>query len=52
MNRIVTKINAKNKKEFTKLISQYRDEGYFLITFGYSLAELEKGNNMIVIKRG
>lgn len=43
------KIRAKNKKELQKLIKEYREKGYFLVTYGYMLAELEKGNEFLVI---
>lgn len=44
------KIKVKNKKQLNKLVKEYRSNGYFLITYGYTLAELEKGNELIVIE--
>lgn len=43
------KIQAKNKKELQELIKEYREKGYFLVTYGYTLAELEKGKEFLVI---
>lgn len=44
------KVTVKNKREFTKMIKEYRNNGYFLITLGNRLAELEKGNELVVIE--
>lgn len=44
------KIKVENKRQWKKLISEYRENGYFIITYGYTLAELEKGNELVVIE--
>jgi hypothetical protein len=44
------KIKVENKRQFNKLVKEYRNNGYFLITFGNTLAELEKGNELVVIE--
>lgn len=44
------RILAANKEHFDSLIKDYRDEGYMLITYGYTLAELEKGDSFIIIE--
>lgn len=43
------RIWVKNKKELQKLIKEYRKKGYFLVTYGYTLVELEKGNEFLII---
>lgn len=43
------KINVKNKREFNKAISEFRNNGYMLITLGKGLAELENDNELVVI---
>ena len=47
---MLKKITATNKRQFNKLIKEYRENGFFLITLGNKLAELEKGNEMVVIE--
>lgn len=44
------RILAANKKHFDSLIKDYRSEGYMLITYGYTLAELEKGDEFVIIE--
>ena len=44
------RILAANKEHFDSLIKDYRDEGYKLITYGYTFAELEKGDSFIIIE--
>ena len=44
------RILAANKEHFDNLIKDYRAEGYMLITYGYTLAELEKDNSFIIIE--
>ena len=46
---MVTKIKASNKKQLINLAKTYRRNGYFLVTLGNTLAELEKGNELVVI---
>ncbi|MDO4451355.1 MAG: hypothetical protein Q4B89_00825 [Lachnospiraceae bacterium] len=47
---MANKIEVKNRKEWNAKIKEYRNNGYFLITFGNRLAELEKGNELVVIE--
>ena len=42
-------IKAKNKKDIQAKAKEYRKLGYSIITFGYTMIEMEKGNKMIVI---
>lgn len=49
MTRIFN-ITAGDKKHFESLIKDYRNAGFMLITLGFRLAELEKGNEFIVIE--
>ena len=44
------KIKVENKRQLNKMVKEYRNKGYFLITYGYTLAELEKDNELIVIE--
>ena len=44
------KITAANKKHFDSLIKDYRKAGFFLITYGYRLAELEKDDEFIILE--
>ena len=44
------KITAADKKQFNSLIKDYRKEGFMLITYGHFLAELEKGDEFVIIK--
>lgn len=44
------KIKVENKRQWNKLIKEYRNNGYFIITYGYTLAELEKGDTLVVIE--
>ena len=44
------KITAANKKHFDSLIKDYRKAGFFLITYGYRLAELEKEDEFIILE--
>lgn len=43
-------IKAKNKKQLQELVKEYRAQGYNIITFGYTLCELEKGEHIVVIE--
>lgn len=47
---MTTKIKAKNKRQLNNLVKEYRNNGYFLITLGSVLAELEKENELVVIE--
>ena len=38
------KIKVENKRQLNRLVKGYRKEGYFLITYGHTLAELERDN--------
>lgn len=44
------KIKVENKRQLNKMVKEYRNNGYMIITYGYTLAELEKGNELIVIE--
>ena len=44
-------IKVKGKKQFENTIKEYRANGYNIITFGCKLAELEKGDEIVVIER-
>lgn len=43
-------ITAGNKEHFDSLIKDFRKDGFMLITYGYFLAELEKGDEFVIIK--
>ena len=43
-------IKAKNKNNLKEIVKEYRNKGYNIITFGYTLCEMEKGNEIIIIK--
>lgn len=45
------KITVKTDKELKSKISEMRHDGWFLITLGKRLAELEKGGQIVVIER-
>lgn len=47
---MTNKLVVKNRREWIAKIKEYRNNGYFLITFGNRLAELEKGNELVVIE--
>ena len=44
------KITALNKKYFDSLIRDYRENGFFIVTYGSRLTELEKGNEFLIIE--
>lgn len=44
------RITAANKKHFDSLIRDYRENGFFLVTYGRRIAELEKGDEFIIIE--
>lgn len=44
-------IKAKNKKNFQTIIKEYREKGYFIITYTPTFVEMEKGNTLITITR-
>lgn len=46
----VYRIKAANKAHFDSLIKDYRKDGFMIITYGYFLAELEKGDDFIIIE--
>lgn len=41
------KIKAENKRQWNKLIKEYRNKGYMRITYWNTLAELEKGIRLL-----
>ena len=47
---MTNKITVANKRQLNKMVKEYRNKGYMIITFGYTLVELEKGNNLVVIE--
>lgn len=47
---MTNKLVVKNRREWIAKIKEYRNNGYFLITFGNRLAELEKGNELVIIE--
>lgn len=47
---MTNKITVNNKRQLNKLVKEYRNKGYFLITLGHTLAELEKENELVVIE--
>ena len=44
------RITAANKKHYDSLISDYREIGFFLVSYGRRLAELEKDDVFIIIE--
>ena len=44
------KITVSNKRQLNKMVKEYRNDGYMIITFGNTLVELEKGNELVVIE--
>lgn len=44
------KITVSNKRQLNKMVKEYRNNGYMIITFGNTLVELEKGNELVVIE--
>lgn len=44
------KIKVENRRQLNKMVKEYRNNGYMIITYGYTLAELEKGNELVVIE--
>lgn len=44
------RIEAATREQFNSLIKDYREDGYMIITYGYFLAELEKGDDFIIIE--
>lgn len=47
----MTKVKTNSKKQFEETIKQYRANGYNLITFTKTFAELEKENKIVVVER-
>ena len=47
----MTEIKVKTKKELTEKVREFRSKGYMLITYTEKICELEKNDQMIVIKR-
>jgi hypothetical protein len=45
------KITVKTKKELEQKIREYRVEGYTVTTYGYTLVEMEKENELVVIEK-
>ena len=43
-------ITVKNRKELENTIREYRANGWMLITLGKKLAELENGNEIVMIE--
>lgn len=48
--RTIEKIQCKNKKQLHNKIMELRREGFFLVTFGYERAELEKENIFVILE--
>lgn len=44
------KITVANKRQLNKMVKEYRNDGYMIITYGYTLVELEKGSELVVIE--
>lgn len=44
------KITAANKKHFDSLISDFRNQGFMLVTYGKRLAELETETEFVTIE--
>ena len=44
------KIVAGNREHFEKLIKDFRNAGFFLVTLGYRVAELENGEEFVFIE--
>lgn len=44
------KIKVENKRQLNKMVKEYRNNGYMIITFGHTLVELEKGNELVIIE--
>lgn len=44
------KIKVENRRQLNKMVKEYRNNGYMIITYGYTLAELEKGDELIIIE--
>lgn len=44
------KIKVENRIQLNKMVKEYRSNGYMLITYGHTLAELEKGSELVVIE--
>lgn len=43
-------IIAANKKHYDSLIRDFRENGFFLITYGYRFSELEKDDEFVTIE--
>lgn len=44
------RIKVRNTKEFNKVVQEHRADGWQIITFWKLYAEMERGNEMIVIE--
>ena len=44
-------IYIKNHKEFENTVKEYRSQGYMIVTYWKDFAEMEKGNDLIVIDK-
>ena len=44
------RITAANKEHFDSLIRDYRENGFFLVTYGRRLAELETETEFVIIE--
>jgi hypothetical protein len=44
-------LQCKNKKEFNAAVKKYRSDGFNIISFWKGFAELEKGNEIIMINQ-
>ncbi len=44
------RIKVENKRQLNKAVKEYRSNGYMIVTFGYTLVELERGNELVVIE--
>ncbi len=47
---MVRKIMVENRRQLIKMVKEYRSNGYMIITYGHTLAELEKGSELVVIE--
>ena len=46
----MTKIKVANIRQLNKMVKEFRNAGYMIITLGHTLVELEKGNELVMIE--